>query len=323
VEVFFLKKSLLIITAILLIWAVPAFAVFPDGKPIHVYNPYSAGGTSDVEIRAVAPLLEEYLGVPIVVESLTGAGGRICAAKMYKAEPDGHTLYYNNMPASNIGEALYDGNYKTGEFVYLANVVKENRLIAVRPDSPYETLEDLYKASEQEDLTCAVSGLGTSGHFGSILLNEIGGLKHSVVPFAGSSKAKAAFLGGHVDFWTPGSGRISQLVDEGKIRLLAVMAPERVDAYPSVPTVAELGYPEVNVYTARGFNAPPGLPDDIKATLIEALEKAITNQKTLEWAEKVSRPIFPVTGDEYYELYQETEELVQKFLPVMQESISK
>jgi len=295
---------------------------FPE-RNILIINPYSAGGTGDVEIRTLIPYLEKYLGVSVITQNQTGAGGKIAYSRMYKEKPDGYTILYNNMPASNLGETLYSGNYKVREFTYIQNFIKEFRLIAVRYDSPYRTLDDLINASKEKVLTCAVSGLGSSGHMGAILLQEIVGFKHKIVPFAGSSKAKAAFLGGHVDFWTPGSGRIKALLEEKKIRLLAVLGAERISAYPNIPTLKELGYPSISVITARGFCGPPNLPEDVTKILIDAFSKATKEQKLVEWARNINKPICPLSDKNYYKLYVEIQTDLERIFPMAKKAISE
>jgi len=87
---------------VLLLFVAPSFAAFPDGKPIRIVNPFAAGGAGDVEVRMLAPLMEKHFGVPVVVENMTGAGGRIAYDKMYKETADGHTLFFitTSLPCS-------------------------------------------------------------------------------------------------------------------------------------------------------------------------------------------------------------------------------
>lgn len=292
-----------------------------DKRPVKLINPFGAGGTGDVELRVIAPLLEAKIGVPVVVENLTGAGGRICMEKNFKAKADGHTLVYANMPAANLGEQLYKGRYKMNEFAFIANVVQEYRFVAVTSNSPYKTFKDLFEASKTENLTCANSGLGSSGHLGSVLLTEKVGLKHDVVPFDGNAPAKAAFLGGHVDFWMPGHTDVKALVKEGKITLLAALAPHRLKNYEDVPTLKELGYPNVPIYTVRGLVGPSGMAPQLQDKIVSAFKEVLTEAKFLSWAEGVERPLNTVFGDEYKDLFEQTEESIKAVLPTMQKSI--
>ncbi len=299
-------------------------ADWPDGKrPVKLINPFGAGGTGDVELRMVAPLLEARIGVPVVVENMTGAGGRICMEKNFNLKPDGHTIVYANMPAAQLGEYLYKGRYKMAEYTYIANLVQEYRFIAVTASSPYKSFKDLFEASKTKPLTCANSGLGSSGHLGSVLLAEKVGLKHDVVPFDGNAPAKAAFLGGHVDFWMPGHTDVKALVKEGKIVLLAALAPHRLAGYENVPTLKELGYTDIPVYTARGFCAPKGMDPALRAKIVAVFKDVLSDPKFLAWAKEVERPLNTAAGDDYAKLAKEVDDAVKAVLPAMQKSISQ
>jgi len=306
---------------VLLLLVAPSFAAFPDGKPIRIVNPFAAGGAGDVEVRMLAPLMEKHFGVPVVVENMTGAGGRIAYDKMYKETADGHTLFYNNQPALQLGEFLYDGRYKGNEFTYLVNVVKDSRYLLVLKESPYNTFQDLLEASKKEDISCAVSGLGSSGHLGSVQL-VLAGLRHRIVPFDGTAPSKAAFLGGHITFWIAGYSELKALLADDKIKVLATLNDRRLPPY-DYPTLSEMGLPEVAVYNMRGICAPPSLPEDIKALLIEGISKAVNSEEIQKWAAETDRPMLFAAGDDYLKLHEETTKMVTDALPMMKESIGK
>ncbi len=306
---------------LLLCFALPSLAAFPDGKPVRIVNPFAAGGAGDVELRMLAPQLEKILGVPVVIENMTGAGGRIAYDKMYKEKADGYTLFYNNQPALQLGEFLYDGRYKGNEFTYLVNVVKDPRYLLVLKDAPYSSFQDLVEASKKTDISCAVSGLGSSGHLGSVQL-VLAGLKHRIVPFEGTAPSKAAFLGGHVTFWIAGYSELKSLLADDKIKVLATLNDKRIAPY-DYPTLTEMGYPEVSIFNMRGICAPPNLPEDVSNTLIESINKALNTEAVTKWAAETDRPMFIVSGPDYYKQHEATTKMVEEALPMMKESIGK
>lgn len=317
------RLSKVCMCAFLVLFAIvaPSFAAFPDGKPIRIVNPFAAGGAGDVELRMLAPLMEKHFGVPVVVENMTGAGGRIAYDKMYRETADGHTLFYNNQPALQLGEFLYDGRYKGNEFTYLVNVVKDARYLLVLKSAPYQTFQDLLEASKKEDISCAVSGLGSSGHLGSVQL-VLAGLKHRIVPFDGTAPSKAAFLGGHVTFWIAGYSELKSLLADDKIKVLATLNDKRLAPY-DFPTLSEMGLPEVAVYNMRGICAPPNLPEDIRTLLIEGISKAVNSEEIQKWAAETDRPMLFAAGADYFKLHEETSKMVTDALPMMKESIGK
>lgn len=323
-----MKRSIILMIVCMFLTALSASSAlaadWPDGKqPVKLINPFGAGGTGDIELRMIAPLLETKIGVPVVVENLTGAGGRICMEKNFKAKVDGHTLIYANMPAANLGEWLYKGRYKMAEYTFLVNVVQEYRFVAVTAASPYKTFKDLLEASKTKPLTCANSGLGSSGHLGSVLMAEKVGLMHDIVPFDGNAPAKAAFLGGHVDFWMPGHTDVKSLVKEGKIALLAALAPHRLEGYDDVPTLKELGYMDVPVYTARGLVAPSGMDPALADKITTTLKEVLDSPKFLSWAKEVERPLNTAAGKDYVALFKETGDAIEAVLPIIQKSINQ
>ncbi len=318
-----ITKRLALCFALALALCSSAFAAFPDGKPVHLVNPFSAGGAGDIELRYLAPMLEQKLGVPVVVENMTGAGGKICMERMYKAKPDGHTLVDNNMHASVLQAHLYNARFKVSEFGFLSNFGRENRFIAVLESSPYKTFNDLFEAAKTKRISTAVSGLGSSGHLGSVMLENGIGFKHSIVPFEGTAPSKAAFLGGHVDFWIIGYGDVGPMLKDGKVRVLAVLADKREAAYPDIPTLGELGYKNVPVFTARGLCCPPGTPEDVQKILTDALAEVLNTDTVKEWAKTSMRSIDTSYGPAYRALYEEVDKLVLDAMPAMKASIGQ
>jgi len=274
---------------------------FPT-KPITVINPYKAGGSGDLEVKAMQPAMEEMFGVSIVTDYLTTGGGTAAVEKVAKAKPDGYTLLYMNNPAAIISELTENVQYRTLEdFDYLMNVSTEYRVIATLSSSEINSVEDIIsKCNSGETISIAHSGIGSSGHLQITLLEKALGIDFNDVPFEGNSPAKAAVLGGHVDLWAIDAVSVLPLVKSGELKVIAINAPERHKGLPDVPTFRELGYEGVEVSTSRGFVAPKGLPEDIKAILIDVLKKAVESDGMKSYVEKAGSSINPVTGDDYY-----------------------
>lgn len=195
-------------------------------------------------------------------------------------------------------------------------------MVAVRSDSAFNTFKDLVEASKTKPPTVAVSGLGSSGHMGSLLLDKAG-LKNKAVPFDGAAPSRAAFLGGHVDFWMPDTGDVGKLLQDKMIRLLAVLAPARSTQFPDVPVLKEMGFGAVEVYTARGFIGPPGLPREIRERLIAGIEKAMQEQEFKDWTKKMGISLYPAKGEEFEKLAKEMHGQSLMVTPLMKEAIEK
>lgn len=273
--------------------------VWAPTKPITVINPYKAGGAGDLEVKALQPTLEKKLGQSIVTEYLTTGGGVTALEKVFEADPDGYTLVYLNNPAASTSELTEEVGYKTLEFTYLQNVSTEYRCIATLASNDLGSLEDMIALAKGGNVTIAHSGIGSSGHLQTLLVENACEIDLNDVPFEGTSAAKAAFLGGHVDLWAIDAVTVAPLVASGEVRVLAMCAPERHKLLPDVPTFAELGYEGVEVSTSRGFIAPPNLPEEVRLGLIDALSYAVNSDEMLQYADTVGTSLNPVSGEDY------------------------
>lgn len=270
----------------------------PD-KPVTILNPYSAGGSGDLEVKGLQAALERELGVNVVTEYLTGGGGSPGNESVYEADPDGYTLLYLNNPAATIMQLTDTVYYDVLNYTYLCNVSTEFRCLAVLADSELKTLDDLITRSKNGDsFTIAHSGAGSSGHLQTLMCEQAFGIDLDDVPFDGNSAAKSAFLGGHIDLWAIDASSCYKLVEDGTIRILAICAPERLERLPDIPTCKELGY-DVTVSTSRGFVAPPDLPENIRTVLIDALYNAVNSSEMASFVETSGTNLDPLKGDEY------------------------
>ncbi len=270
----------------------------------------AAGGGADTETRALQPYLQEALGVPVVVENVTGAGGRIGAAEAFGAEPDGYTLLVEMNPMTTIGQIVYDGDYNMEEFVYLKNWLQDNYVICTAKDSGIETMDDLIAEIEEGGVLHGSPGVGSAIHFQSEIMKDDLGLDYEEVPYDGTAPAITALLGGDVDFVITTSARA--IAGQDEMNLLASIGPERLPTLPDTPTIIEEGYEPRTFTLRRGFLAPPGLPDEIKEVLIEALGEALEAEGYQQWIEDNGIPFEILGPDEYRQESLEYMELVEE-----------
>lgn len=287
-------------------------ADFPT-KPITVINPYKAGGAGDLEVKSMQPGIEKIAGQSLVTEYLTTGGGSAAVEKVKDAAADGYTLLYLNNPAASTNQITSDVRYDLmNDFDYLVNVATEYRCIAATAQSGIKSVEDIVnKVKNGESISIAHSGVGSSGHLQILLVEQALGIDLNDVPFEGTAPSKAAFLGGHVDLWAIDVVTITPLVASGEAVVTAVNAPERHKALPDVPTFKELGYEGVEVSTSRGFVAPKGLPEEVKAKLIDILTQAIESEGMKSYVEKAGTSLNVVTGDDYYKFTEATHKAIE------------
>lgn len=259
--------------------AAAAHAQDYPNKPLRVIVPYAAGGMTDVVARVIGQKLGERLGQPVVVENKPGAATIIGAESVASAKPDGYTLLAATNTTLTINGWLYPNlRYDPVKgFVPIALVAAAPSVIVVHPAVKAKTLDELVKlgATKAGDLSYASFGNGSSAHLAGEMLRTRTRMEVLHVPYKGSAPAKAAVMAGEVSMtFEPAFTGVPQ-INAGQLRALAVMSGKRSAALPDVPSVAELGYPGMEMSAWVGFVAPAGTPPAIVARLAAEIEKVL------------------------------------------------
>jgi tripartite-type tricarboxylate transporter receptor subunit TctC len=191
------------------------------------------------------------------------------------AKPDGYTIFVSSLGPFVIGPHLLknSGYDPTKDFDYITVAVQAPNVLAVRADSPYKSFADVIKfmKANPDKLTFASAGNGTSDHLTAELFWQETGTKGTHIPYKGGAPALTDLLGGQVDMTFMNINTGMPHIKAGKLRALAITSEKRSPLLPDVPTVSELGFKGVTVYSWQAFAAPKGLPNDIKAKLREAI----------------------------------------------------
>lgn len=247
-------------------------------KPIKIIVGYSAGGAVDLIARSVGQRMATILGQPIIVENKPGAGTNIAVKALIASPPDGYTL----MLAANalaVNPTLFQpAPYDLERDVTPVSLVARVPVVAaVREDSEWRTLQQLVTAAKAKPgtLSVATPGNGSTPHLAMELFQHTAGVSLRHVPYKGGAPAITDVIGGHVDVVAVNALEASPLAKAGKLRVLALMSPERAAVLPGVPTVAESGYPGFEASVWYGFVAPAGLPKPVLTKLHEAVQKAL------------------------------------------------
>jgi tripartite-type tricarboxylate transporter receptor subunit TctC len=261
-------------------------ARWKPSKPITIYNPFAAGGVTDLHIRLIAESMGKSLGQQILVDVKPGAAGTMASSLLMTAKPDGHTL------AIMIINNLRDPHYQPTtwnpltDFSYIAGLSAYTIGIAVRADSPWQTIEDMIAAGKKDPEKYAYgnSGVGGTGQLMMIEFEEKTGTKYTAVPYKGGAEWMQALLAGEVQFIAD-AAQFAPFVDDGKCRILAFATEQRIAKYKDVPTLIERG---VNVigYSPYGLVGPKGLPPEIAESLYLAVKEASSETKVLDYLTK-------------------------------------
>nr|WP_163503771.1 tripartite tricarboxylate transporter substrate binding protein [Halomonas socia] len=288
--------------------AMTAQADYPSGN-IEMIVGYDAGGGTDVLARTLAPRIEEALGedARIAVINRPGGGGEIGFTAVADANPDGYAIGVINVPSILNPMIERSPSYDLDSFQLLANVVTEPAAVVVPADSPHDSLEEWMTHVEENPGSVSVGNSGGGGAMHTALIRFLRASNLSVnhIPFSGAAPSRAALLGSHVDASVMGISEAGPLHNDGELKILGVMAAERIDLVPDVPTMGELGT-EIVAGSYRGLMAPAGLPNEVRDALVDAVEQAVMSDEFQASAEERLLLIDYMDPDEYAGLIDET-----------------
>jgi tripartite-type tricarboxylate transporter receptor subunit TctC len=258
--------------------AVGAHAQNYPNRPITFVVPFAPGGLTDVPARVLAAIMQEKIGASIVVENKTGASGVVGATHVWRAEPDGYTLLVNALAdVQNLHYIKVPYN-AIADFSLIGKITDGPPLVLiVNANLPYKSLNDLIAdaKSNPSKVSFGTSGPATSPAIALTQLNHAAGTKIVDVPYRGSGEAAAAVVTGAVQATFTFYTAAKPLADGGKVRALAIAGPSRIEGWPEVPTMQELGYANFNHSGFVGLAGPEKMSPQIVAFLNRALNEAI------------------------------------------------
>ncbi|MDF2119113.1 tripartite tricarboxylate transporter substrate binding protein [Roseiarcaceae bacterium H3SJ34-1] len=251
--------------------------------PTHAINivvPYNPGGMPDVMARIVGQKLAENVGQPVVIENKPGGAGIIGAQYfLSRALPDGYTIFLLDNNTAAINAAVYpDLPYDPArDFIPVAQAVEGYVYLVANAKAGISTLDELVASARKNPgkLNYASPGTATLHHLGMEQLALMAGIKLVHVPYRGTAQATTDLLRGDVAFMFATLASVSQHVEEGSLRLIAVGAPKRSALTPDVPTLDELGLKGFLAGTTMGFAVKAGTPPEIVSKLNAEINKAL------------------------------------------------
>jgi len=260
----------LIVAVLAVLVASNALAQAWPAKPVRVVVNFPPGGAADSLMRALAPLLQQTLGQPFVVENRPGANGSIGAGEIAKSAPDGYSILMSSGAAIALNGLIYRslGYDPMKSLEPVAPVAVVSVFFEIRPTIAANTLAEFIAFARQNPgkLNYGSPGSGSSPHLAGEMFNRAAKIQTTHVAYKGAAPAMTDLLGGQLDFmFDPGIGL--QHVKAGKLKLLAIGSPRRHPAHPGVPTVAEVVGGDFDADTVFGIYAPAGTPKDVVARL--------------------------------------------------------
>ncbi|MGE5640965.1 MAG: Bug family tripartite tricarboxylate transporter substrate binding protein [Clostridia bacterium] len=259
---------------------------YPD-RPVRMIIPFAPGGASDFVGRIVQPKMAELLGEPIVIENKAGAAGNLGAEAAARSAPDGYTVFLGNVGSIAINPGVYPklSINPLKDFIAITQVVDVPSTLVAHPSLPANSAKELvaYAKANPGKLNYASPGSGSLDRLEMEQLRIVAGLDMVHVPYkGGAGPATAGLMGGetHVMFATAASAMPG--IKSGRLKLLGVTSPRRMETLPDAPTMAESGFPQLTASSWQGIFLPAGTPADIADRLFAVMQKVMAMPDVVE-----------------------------------------
>jgi len=254
-------------------------AEFPE-RPLRLIVGFGAGGVTDIAARVIANKMGEALGQQVVVENKPGASTSIAAEFVFKAAPDGYTLFQagSSNALNAVTEPPPSFDILTA-FEPIGVAISAPSVLVVHPSAGFASVKDLiaHAKAHPGELMYASSGAGSISYLAPEMLAHEQGIKLTHVPYKGSTPGMTDLLAGRVQIMFSPISTALPFIKDGKLRALGVTSMRRQEQLPDVPTLDEQGIKGVEINIWSGFVAPRGTPADRIAKLSAALQKAVSN----------------------------------------------
>jgi tripartite-type tricarboxylate transporter receptor subunit TctC len=256
----------------------PTMAQHFPNRPIQLIIPGVAGSILDINARVISGDLGKNLGTSIVINVKPGAAMVLGTDALAKSKKDGYTLGYIPSSASVYARVSHPETLPYDidkDFEPLGLHLFNPLVVAVAGNSSFKTFNEMIDYAKQNPgkLRASLTGIGGIDHFNIEVIQAMTGAKFTVVPFKGGESVITAVMGGHVEVTFDAFAKIIPHHEAGELRIL--LTGKKMDAYPSIPTAAELGYKQGILNSWFAFWGPSGLPEDVKKNLVTAIEKTV------------------------------------------------
>ena len=279
-------------------------AAYPS-KPVKVVVGYAAGGAVDVVARTIGQSLSGALGQPFVVENKPGAGTNIAVKSVIAAEADGYTLLMAaNALAANMSlyqPVPFDAEK---ELVAVSLIGRVPVVIAANPNVPYASVKQLIEAAKGKPNSIAYGspGNGSTPHMAIELFARAAGIDLQHIPYRGGAPAITDAIGGQVPLVAINALEALPQVRSGRLKVLAVLSPNRSANFPEVPTIAESGFPGFEASVWYGLVAPAATPKPVVARLHAEVQKALQTKEVRERMSGVGGEVVPGSAEMFTNL---------------------
>jgi tripartite-type tricarboxylate transporter receptor subunit TctC len=289
-------------------WVSPAAYAQTDfpSRRIHLVLPYPAGGLADVATRIVTDKLSEIWRQPIVIEAKPAAQGNLAWDEVSRAKPDGYTWTYLNAATMTNPRLFAKLRWSEKSFVPVGATVWLPSALVVHPSVPVNTVAEFieYVRKHPGVLNWVNTGIGASPNLAMAGFLNVTKLDVATVPYNGAPPAILDLMANRVQLMMSPLGLVTQHIDSGALKALAVAGTIRSPFLPDVPTMSEAGYPEANVVAWLGYGVPHGTPRPVVDKIVAGFNEVMHIPSVREALQKQAlQPVKPMNADELAELY--------------------
>lgn len=279
-----IQRRALLAGSIALPFATPARGQTWPSRTITILVPFVAGGPSDIIARTIAAKMQ--LGQTVVAENRPGANGAVAAQMLARAAPDGHTFLVGSIGVFAINKALRGPalGYDPETFTPITLAVTTPNVLVVHPSAPARNVAEFvaWLKANPGRFGYSTSGVGASDHLTMELFKQRTGTDITHIPYQGGAAAATDLIAGNVHATFQNMPTIHAHVMAGRLRALAVTAPQRHPQMPDVPTMAEQGFDDFNVTSWQAMMGPPNLPLPIRDRVAEEARRALLDPESKE-----------------------------------------
>ncbi len=265
---------------------------FPT-KPINLYIPFGAGGSSDLTARVMTGIKEDYFGQPLVIHIKPGGGGAIATEFVTQAKPDGYTLLFGHTNCNSILPAVQGRSRGPGQLAAVSRISTVYGFMVVQPTAPFKTFKEMvaWAKAHPGQLTFGNTGAWSITDFMWKQIELELGFKSKVVTYTGGGESLVGLLGGHVMVSHGAPTQLMPHLKAGKLRALAHSGPGRHPDMPNIPSAQEAGYGFAAFGSWKGIMAPKGTAKPVIDKLAVSFKKITENKQAIEMLHKL--------GDEF------------------------
>lgn len=281
------------------VWAADPY----PSRPVKLVVPFAPGGTTDIVARVVTAKIQDSFGQPMIVENRAGAGGVIGATETARAAPDGYNLGVATVSTIATAPAMepsvtYD---PVKDFTPIINIAATPNVITVNPAFPARDYKGFIAELKKnpDKYTYASTGTGSITHMQMELFKTKAGVSMVHVPYKGAGPALNDEIAGHVLVMLDNLPSSLPYIKQGKLIPIVVASDKRVPALPDVPTLAEVGAPEVNRMAFYGIYGPKGLPPEVVSKVNAAVKKSLQDPQVRERIDQTGSVVIANTPAEF------------------------